>query len=68
MKSKSRRWVGPLTGVMAGAFGSCTAAYAADEAPLIEPSKPWMAILLTVLATLLVCLVAFKSTRRTHLD
>lgn len=43
-------------------------ARAQDEAPEIESSVPWLPLLFTVLATAAICAVAFKSSRRTHLD
>ena len=36
--------------------------------PELEGRVPWLAILMTVLAFVLIALVAFKPSKRTHLD
>lgn len=38
------------------------------EAPVIEKAIPWVAIGIGVIAVAAIAVVAFKSSRRTHLD
>ena len=38
------------------------------EAPVIEKAIPWAAIGISAVAVLAIAVVAFKSSRRTHLD
>ena len=38
------------------------------EAPVIEKAIPWLAIGISAIAVLAIAVVAFKSSRRTHLD
>jgi hypothetical protein len=38
------------------------------EAPVIEKATPWLAIGIAVIAAAGIAVVAFKSSRRTHLD
>ena len=39
-----------------------------DRPPTIDPKPPWSAIVFSFLFTVAVCVVAFKNSRRTHLD
>jgi hypothetical protein len=38
------------------------------EAPVIEKATPWLAMGISVVAVLAIAVVAFKTSRRTHLD
>ena len=39
-----------------------------NEPPTIETSRPWMAVVYSVVALAGVCVVAFKNPKRTHSD
>ena len=40
----------------------------ADRPPTVESKPPWLAIVFSFVFTVAVCVVAFKNSRRTHLD
>jgi hypothetical protein len=53
-------------------FAALQTALAAEAkkpaAPPLEPSVPWMAIICSIIAVLVICILGFLNSRRTHLD